>query len=295
MGRWYSSPTFSYVSVFCFQLLQATAGVLILKKILKIKTWHNVDDVHVYKYFCELKPWWQNKENGAPWYYVDSFHRLYTEPCLLVYWRKHTQVCTVNEKCTIFLLLRLTCIFSLEGESAPFSAGEIIVRHKFLVLRRERQALLRIMLPIGNSTGGYVRQITVPHHHTTGRGFIHESVTHSNTDEETQHGETRTRGCEMNKCWSMFPRALHDVLKCLLSSTTTQRCSIHCHRGVKRPENIHLSWAGLRELLLFSVKQLTTNPKSLSSDALLYKNTSHAPHSSILWFIGIFTVWNRWS
>lgn len=96
------------------------------------------------------------------------------------------------------------------GGECSLSAGEIIVRHKFLVLRRERQALLRIMLPIENSVGGYVRQIAVPHHHTTGSGFIHESVTHNNTEEEMRHGETRTRGREMNKCMLIvcFPKPI---------------------------------------------------------------------------------------
>lgn len=142
------------------------------------------------------------------------------------------------------------------GGEWSLSAGEIIVRHKFLVLGRERQALLRIMLPIENSVGGYVRQIAVPHHHTTGSGFIHESVTHNNTEGETRHGETRTCERENEQMYGdrMSPKAHHDVLKCLLSSTTTQRCSAYCHWGVNRPENIHLSWAGIRELLIFFCK-----------------------------------------
>ena len=38
---------------------------------------------------------------------------------------------------------------------------------------------------------------------------------------------------------SVFPKAQDDVLKCLVLSTT-QRYSVYCHRGVKKPENIHI-------------------------------------------------------
>ncbi len=105
----------------------------------------------------------------------------------------HTLLATeiiLIEKRSIFSPYRL--IFPglyFQWRECSLSAGEIIVCRKFLVLRRERQALLRIMLPIGKQCWGYVRQITVPHHHTTG-GFIHESVrhkqhTHKQTGEKT--------------------------------------------------------------------------------------------------------------
>ena len=46
---------------------------------------------------------------------------------------------------------------------------------------------------------------------------------------------------------SVFPKARDDVFKCLVLSTT-QRCSVYCHRGGKKPENILFEEAGIREL-----------------------------------------------
>ena len=37
----------------------------------------------------------------------------------------------------------------------------------------------------------------------------------------------------------MFPKAQDDILKCLILSTT-QKYSVYCHRGGKKPENIHI-------------------------------------------------------
>lgn len=39
------------------------------------------------------------------------------------------------------------------------------------------------------------------------------------------------------------------VLRCLVLSTT-QRRSVHCHKGVKKPEVIHILEAGIRELVI---------------------------------------------
>ena len=39
------------------------------------------------------------------------------------------------------------------------------------------------------------------------------------------------------------------VLKCLVLSTT-QRYSVYCHRGAKKPENIHIEEAGIIKKLL---------------------------------------------
>ena len=44
----------------------------------------------------------------------------------------------------------------------------------------------------------------------------------------------------------VYPKAQDDVLKCLVLYTT-QRYSVYCHRGVKKPENIHIQEAGIRE------------------------------------------------
>lgn len=44
---------------------------------------------------------------------------------------------------------------------------------------------------VAHQCEGYVRQITVPHHHTTG-GRVHESVRHKNTSNKTTHVQTQT-------------------------------------------------------------------------------------------------------
>ena len=55
------------------------------------------------------------------------------------------------------------------------------------------------------------------------------------------------------KCekWSntVFPKAREDVLGCLVLSTT-QHYSVYCHREVKKPENIRISEAGIREYMI---------------------------------------------
>lgn len=43
----------------------------------------------------------------------------------------------------------------------------------------------------------------------------------------------------------VLPKAPDDILKHLVFSTT-QRHSVHCDRGVKKPENIHILDAGIR-------------------------------------------------
>ena len=59
-------------------------------------------------------------------------------------------------------------------------------------------------------------------------------------------------------CWSVIPKAQDDILKCLFLSTT-QRYSVHCHRGGKKPENIHFEEAKIREFWLFSLKSTQTD------------------------------------
>ena len=46
----------------------------------------------------------------------------------------------------------------------------------------------------------------------------------------------------------LISEASRDVLKCLVWSKT-QRRSVHCHRGRKKPENIHVKESGIRKLL----------------------------------------------
>lgn len=45
----------------------------------------------------------------------------------------------------------------------------------------------------------------------------------------------------------VLPKAPDDILKHLVFSTT-QRHSVHCDRGVKKPENIHILDAGIRSI-----------------------------------------------
>ena len=47
------------------------------------------------------------------------------------------------------------------------------------------------------------------------------------------------------KCRSVFPETQGDVLKCRVLSTI-QRYSVYFHREVKKPENVHISEAGMR-------------------------------------------------
>lgn len=67
------------------------------------------------------------------------------------------------------------------------------------------------------------------------------------------------------KCWWQFPKALDDLLECVVPSTT-QRYSVYCHRWVKKQENIHFEEAGIREIIKhdnqnswWSVLLFTTN------------------------------------
>ena len=48
----------------------------------------------------------------------------------------------------------------------------------------------------------------------------------------------------------MLKNVQDDALKCLVLYTT-QRCSVYCHRGGKKPGNIHILMTGIREFLTF--------------------------------------------
>lgn len=56
----------------------------------------------------------------------------------------------------------------------------------------------------------------------------------------------------------IFLKAKHDFIKCFVLFPT-QRCSVHCHKEIKKPENIHILEAGIREFLLYFRDCLTYN------------------------------------
>lgn len=82
-------------------------------------------------------------------------------------------------------------------------------------------------------------------------------------DKDVTNARTRYQG--KKKCWWQFPKALDDLLECVVPSTT-QRYSVYCHRWVKKQENIHFEEAGIREIIKhdnqniwWSVLLFTTN------------------------------------
>lgn len=52
------------------------------------------------------------------------------------------------------------------------------------------------------------------------------------------------------KCWSVFLKSQDDVLIFLVLSTT-QRYLVHCQKGGKKPEHLHIEEVGIKEMCTY--------------------------------------------